>query len=429
MFALDSFVSSVILRARVERFWRLSSLFGTIAGAAGLAIALAVHFASLSPRLAGLVQVGVLLGGLLASVSVAWASARRLPPTSDILFRLDGRLGTEARISSLYTLRRSGTSGYFAERLSEAVAQESEGWRSAFRPSVRTLSLLAVAAALFVGIAVLALSDKPRRPSPVTGLQAVAAEVTDERDEPSNLPSEELPQAAREDAAQDWVRQALAELLAARADATSEETPNGFDVAAVERYTSELLDNMRESGARPLSAEELERLSDLASAAPLELADALDAILMETEPQEIQNQLDLISEYAARQSLLQGLLSNEEESDAETAADDRTPASSDASSASDVYPMSGFDDGRGEPPSLEEAPLPGQAGASGDVFEYVTGGVPIELRPAAGGSEEALRPVIDYERVQTILDARALPPGALETVRRYFELVGTEGET
>jgi hypothetical protein len=425
LFAFEPFVASVVARYRAARFLGLCARIAVAVGLAGLVVSAIVQFVPLPSRATGLTQLSILGAGLLGAIAVSWALARRLPPTSEILFSLDRRLGTEARISSLYVLIRARRFDYFADRLGEAVARESEGWTRAFRPSRRTLALLAVSAALFVGIGAFAVTDKPAREERASSREGAFA-AAEEEDGAEETASALLADEDETTVEGDWIRQALSELLAARDAAEEEAAAQDLDVAAVEAYTASLLEEMRETGARPLTSEELEKLSELAAAAPMVLGDALDAVLIEDDPKEIENQLELISEYAARQSLLQGMSSGSDEVDHEAPTSETAPGSSPAGDEGTAHPMSGFDDS-GDEPSLVETPLPGGPGETGDVFEYITGGVPIELQPTEGDAQLGSDFRIDYDRVRTILDTRALPEGAFETVRRYFELVGSGG--
>lgn len=426
MFAFDPFVSAVVRRARGERFVRLLGSYGTWIAGIGFAVSLIAQFVPIGPTAARILQLGILAVVPVATLAVSWLAARKLLSTSDILFDLDRRLSTEARISSLFVLVRTGQTGYFADQLIDLVARRSEGWQQAYRPTWRVWGSLAAATCLTVAIGALASVEKAPRvvsESPVLPPATVVSEAAAPEDveQPESEVVEEAPM--------DWIAQALADLEEARETSGPADVPEEFDPDAVELYTSALLEEMREEGARPLTSEELERLSDLATTAPPELGDALDAVLAEDDPDDIERQLEVIADYAQQQAQLADLLAAEDRPTNEEAADQPLPSSQEGGDEEDtLHPMTGFDQGDDTEPSLREAPLPGEPGTTGDVFEYITGGVPIELRSdGEGTSGEQL--VVDYERVQTILDTRALPEDAFETVRRYYELVANEGET
>lgn len=427
MFEFEAFVASILRRARAERFVRSLGLFGLCLGGSGLILALIAQFLPLPPRVITYVQIGILAAVPLTTALVAWIGSRRLPDASKILFELDRRLHTEARISSLHVLTRSGATGFFTDRLTETVTRESEGWEGVYRPTWRTLASLAGVIVLLVGIVALALVESEPDEEPLPSTEIVTEIEGLEEPLPEELDTIETERI--EDSSTDWIAQALADLEQARSDSGADEVPSGFDPEEVELYTTALLEELRERGARPLSAEELERLSELATTAPLELGDALDAVLAEDDPKEIEDQLELIADYARQQADLDRLLEADDRENPESSAERFVPESPAAGEGEDeVYPMSGYGDERETEPSLREAPLPGEPGVTGDVHEYITGGVPIDLYSSGGGPQE-IQPQVDYERVETILDTRALPQDAFETVRRYFELVGSEGET
>ena len=427
MFAFDQFIHAV--EAKVSRY-RLLHLFSRrflISGCAGTLLAVVFRLVPVSPQGARAAHLAILLVSVVVPALLALLGTRRARRTSDVLFELDRKLGTEARISSLHALSESNAPSVFYDRLVEAVARESEGWQQVFRPSVRTLTSLAIGVALLLAITVFVVIGRPERlpARDLTEAGVANAEIETLNEEAHNLADAELSEASPED----WIADAFQNLLAAREAAAQDQVPQDFDAKAVEVYTAALLDSLREQGVRPLRQDELERLSSFAEAAPLDLQGALGAVLEEQDPEEILDQIDLVAAYARQQAKLAELFDDEQGADIE---ETYATVASDASQTSEEdvrYPMSGYGDENDTAPSLVEAPLPGQVGETGEFFEYITGGVPIELPGNAGAQGDAGRLAVDYEHVQTILDTRALPHDAFETVRRYFELISSGGDT
>lgn len=431
MFRFDDFVSAALSAARRHRLAGLlsRSLFG--AALVGLLLALGLRFLPIPPNATQLGQLIVLAVVLTVPVVLTAIGSRRGIRVSEILFALDRKLNLEARISSLHVLRTANPTSVFYDRIEQAVAQGSEGWRRAYRLSTRTCTQFAVALACALSIVVLIAVGKADSP-PSTSVSpdvamSPAAEPTYSEDSESLLGDEESAQETSED----WIAQALEEMVAAQApdQVLDQDVPEDFDAAAVESYTAALLDALREAGGRPLSDDELDKLSALAEAAPTDLRGALEAILVEEDPEEVLDQLDLISEYARQQAQVDAMLAADEGSSLDETAGLMPQEGPGTGNEEGTYPMTGFEDDGGVTPSLVEAPLPGEIGEAGEVYEYITGGVPIELPSAGGVSDENGRLTVDYARVQTILDTRALPQDAFETVRRYFELISSGGDT
>lgn len=427
MFAFDQFVHAVVAKASRHRLLHLFSRRLLISGCVGTLLAVAFRLLPVSPQCARVSHLAILFASLGVPALLTLLATRTARRTPDVLFELDRKLGTEARISSLHALSESNAPSVFYDRLVDAVARESEGWQRVFRASLRTLTSLAIGAAFLLAIAVFLVLGRPERlPSrDLTEAGVANAEIETLTEEARDLADAELSEASPED----WIADAFQNLLAEREAAAQDQVPQDFDAKAVEVYTAALLDSLREQGVRPLRQEELERLSSFAEAAPPDLQGALDAVLEEQDPEEILDQIDLVAAYARQQAELAELLDDEQGTELE---DTYGTASSDASQTSEEdagYPMSGYGDESGAAPSLVEAPLPGRAGETGEFFEYITGGVPIELPGSVGAQGDAGRLAVDYEHVQTILDTRALPHDAFETVRRYFELISSGGET
>ncbi len=100
----------------------------------------------------------------------------------------------------------------------------------------------------------------------------------------------------------------------------------------------------------------------------------------------------------------------------------------------DDLSQQGGSDGLGGP--NEEAPdgevgfvreeAPSTVGQEGEFLdEFVTKGVPVEVITTGGGTTVR---IVDFERMASIVHERGLPEEALESVRKYFELItGLEG--
>ena len=58
------------------------------------------------------------------------------------------------------------------------------------------------------------------------------------------------------------------------------------------------------------------------------------------------------------------------------------------------------------------------------INEFVTKGVPVVISPSETRTGTY---IIDFERIESILHERGLPEEALDSVRRYFELITQSG--
>lgn len=433
MFRFDDFVGAAVSAARRHGYAVLLSRSLFVSGCVSLVLALGVRFAPLSSSATKIALLVLLAIALAVPLVLTLIAARRAYRVPQILFDLDRKLDLEARISSLHVLSASNPSSVFYDRLAHAVEEGSEGWRRVYRLSLRTWSQFTVGLVCVLSIAVLAvigeadriaapsLSSDVAAPAGADPVDSVASDVEDLLDE----------QQTADEAPGDWIALALEDLLAARdpEQPSESEIPEDFDAAEVESYTAALLESLRQDGARPLSDDELDRLSALSEAAPMDLRGALEAVLLEDDPEEVQDQLDLISKYARQQARLNEMLAAEEGSALEETGGHLPRPGPGAGDEEGTYPMSGFGDEGDTAPSLAEAPLPGELGEAGEVYEYITGGVPIEFPTDGEVLDESGRPTVDYARVQTILDTRALPQDAFATVRRYFELISSGGDS
>lgn len=426
MFDFELHVTSILRHAMWERILKRFGHSLLLTAAAGFLFALVAQFLPITPQATRLSQLVLVILPAILSLAVAALAARRPVHAPAALFEFDRRVGSEARASSLLALIRQGRTGYFRDRLLQAVERESVGWKRLYWPSLKTLASIAVGALLVAAVGVLLTIDRPA-PEAVPPVRIRVPDDVDVADAPPETDDSAV-EAAEPDPT-NWIAEALDDLIGARESATEPEVPEGFDPAEVESYTRSLIEELRREGARPLDPEELDRLSSFVDRTPLDLSDALEAVLLEEDPEEILEQLDLIAAYANQQSLLAQTVEEREEEQSADPEQPLTPPSSTAGGEDPLHPVSGFEDAGEETPGLVEAPLPSEVGETGEIFEYITGGVPIEYSAEDGGAPEIQDLTVDYERVQTILTTRALPQDAFETVRRYFELVSSGGGT
>ena len=117
------------------------------------------------------------------------------------------------------------------------------------------------------------------------------------------------------------------------------------------------------------------------------------------------------------------------DSDMDEPGDGEAPSVAMMSEADDLSQIGG-DDGYGGP-SDEDAQLgqagfvreqpPSTIGSTGEfVDDFVTKGVPVEIAPSDAGDASH---IMDFERMDSILQERGLPDEALDSVRKYFELI------
>jgi hypothetical protein len=117
------------------------------------------------------------------------------------------------------------------------------------------------------------------------------------------------------------------------------------------------------------------------------------------------------------------------DSDMDEPGDGEAPSLAMMSEADDLSQIGG-DDGYGGP-SDEDAQLgqagfvreqpPSTIGSTGEfVDDFVTKGVPVEIAPSDAGDASH---IMDFERMDSILQERGLPDEALDSVRKYFELI------
>jgi len=110
----------------------------------------------------------------------------------------------------------------------------------------------------------------------------------------------------------------------------------------------------------------------------------------------------------------------------------REDGSTDIRMADDPDDLSQFGGKEGIGGDSDDDPAPGEVGfireeapstigAEGELInEFVTKGVPIEMAPSEDRTDTH---IIDFERMESILHERGLPEEALDSVRRYFELI------
>jgi len=77
-----------------------------------------------------------------------------------------------------------------------------------------------------------------------------------------------------------------------------------------------------------------------------------------------------------------------------------------------------------ESPEFSREDAPSAFGESGDFSSFITEGVPVELPTWDDPDRDAL--IVDFDRIQSILQTRGVSEDVIDAVRRYFELI-TEG--
>ncbi|MFQ6091015.1 MAG: hypothetical protein ACE5LD_06225, partial [Candidatus Bipolaricaulia bacterium] len=75
------------------------------------------------------------------------------------------------------------------------------------------------------------------------------------------------------------------------------------------------------------------------------------------------------------------------------------------------------------PAETRELRIPGELGDLGEVEQLLTKGTPFELGAAEEGEP---RLELSFQRVSAILEAREIPAGLREVVKRYFLLITEE---
>jgi hypothetical protein len=462
-------------------------------------------------------------GAAIAAFVVGWLRQPNLPR---VLLQMDDTLRTGERISSLYEVRKRGTTGMFQDRLEAKVSGIAADWKRGMALPKRTLGVLSGGVAgmllacalplmpLGVGDAALPTSTIESETAvtgqmpPSTGAEAgiVAPDAREEVETPLAVadpleisprdPTEELSAGnAQEELSLDSILDDLSSFSrsSAQVDAppTSDELKELAEEQAEARQAlSDKLEELQQQmgqNPRPLTQQESSTLQDMASqTGDPDIEDRTDDLVDEPDPEQIGEKLqDLLDEVnpdseqpdtspetngeddngsgqsdspqsteisgdeeAGQRFLERTADQMQEQSDAGTDQQDSSQRPSDPTGDESENPddesgpdvrmpgdqddlsQTGGEAGLGGP--SEEAPAgevgfvheeaPSTVGSEGEFTdEFVTKGVPVEISSSTGSGDE--HRVIDFERMESILHERGLPDEALDSVRRYFELI------
>ncbi len=451
------------------------------------------------------------------------------PSLPQVLLRLDDALGSGARISSLYEVRRHGGASIFRERLEAAVEHVASDWKRGVSLPRRTFGTLSVGLVGLVVACIIVLLpiSNPRAVSSAQALPASASEaqhrvadeagsasenmisLPDEADAPLVMHEEDVPtrqgqlpnSVTIDESAELSLDSVLDDLSSAsHGGAQVDSAPTSqevTDMANAQQQARDALSDMlkelqqqMQGNPRPLTQQESRTLQDLASqTGDPEIQQQSDDIVNEPNPEQVGDKLqDLMqqvdpdsaspedieqrgenspqqqgqpqsTEVSGNQEAGQKFLdqnaqqleqqSNNPDTQEEGEPQPTSPRSDEGSQkpgedgSSDIQvpgnpedlAQQGGDQGlageSGEGPQAgevgfvhEEAPT--TVGTQGEFTdEFMTKGVPVEIVTSTG---EAGSHIVDFERIDSILHERGLPDEALDSVRKYFELItGPEG--
>ncbi len=156
-------------RARRLRGARTAVIVAASTAALTLVAAVVLRWTGIGLPL--LVQ-GALVGLTLAAAAIAYVVGRtRRARLDTLLLRIDERLGLDARLSSLYELRRRGGDSVFRRRLERELLPSLVGWRGALPLGVQSVAVASAAVACLA--ATLVLAALPPLPSSASLLDNV----------------------------------------------------------------------------------------------------------------------------------------------------------------------------------------------------------------------------------------------------------------
>ena len=492
-------------------------------GVACVVISLGLRW--LTPNLA----IGLALLSLLIPISLTVAAFVlgwwKRPDLPHLLLQLDDKLGSGARISSLYEVRIRGQVSIFRERLEAHVESISSDWKRGLTLPRRTFGflsggivgvLVACAILVFPVSLPMAVSSQPPAQSETTAVQTLvssttqpdqdnARTTTNEIPAPLELPEE--PTVSQQDATEEPAQTKPSDELSldsildnlsalSRGQVQVDASPTSEELMglaqAQEQARQALLDMLMDlqermqNNPRPLTQQEGQSLQhqaaqtgdpeierqthDLANEPnPDQIGEKLQDLMERLDPsstdpqtspetsdedgdgsgQETPRSTEISGDEEAGQRFLERTAQQlEEQAGAETQQEGTSPqrpiqqeeddqqtgedGSTDVRVAVDRDDLSqeGGDEGiggiLGDSPAPREAVFireeaPSTIGAEGDfVNEFVTKGVPVETAPSE--TREGTY-VVNFERIESILHERGLPEEALDSVRRYFELI------
>jgi len=464
---LDRLFEKLDRKARRIRFLSRFALLFPAAAGAGVVLALALHAVGLSfpARMTSGVILAVSSFGL-AAVAASLLSLGRIQ-RGKLLFALDTLVDQEGRLSALYEVRRTGSSRLYERALAPLVAARADRYVAALRLSRRSricivLGLVAVVILVvtpWIGAAVRPAAGPPEAGGePPTASSATADAGSDRGEEDRERPVEDgtLPPES-EGVVLDDVLESLRSSRTTPDDEIVEDlptSPEAVEAATAGRPTSfagflfELSERISSAGDVEMSEAERGLISEILPDVDEEIAADLEALLSESDPDAAKETIERLlqseegfpdvdltpldsdatrqgEETAGRDSGEPEQAPADESAESEMAQGDAAGETArDRESEDGAYPITDFGDTEEPVPELVEAELSAELGETGDLFEYITRGVPIE--PPDQGADETSPYVVDFDRIRSILDGRSIPADAYEVVQRYFETI-TEG--
>lgn len=435
-----------LLARRARRLSALAAAAWVALSVSVLGLALGIPGKLLGWPIVGVPGVSLALAAIAAVVAYELRRRQSIDMASTLL-RADDGLATDARLSTLYTIRDRQDLRTFAVRIAAGLSSRPLLPRIALPVTQGVvLPLLAAAAVAVATLVTLAALPSPRVAPPRFPSPAHVS--------PLDEASARRAEASQPDAAAAPLERADerrgADASASKAPSTSsapEASLDTGDLPTRPQSGASLEDTLRAIEARiaadqeaQLTESEIAQLESLAGAAPTPLADAVRDLLASStrdqalaRVQSILARPDVAESPPARRdatpeapSVLKPAVavSGPEE---ETASG-QTPGPAggqEAASSAGKYPF--FEEAGGPAEiTLVGSRLPTTIGTAGEFSYYVTKSVPVEP-PTADPTAPAGAPLsLSFERATSIAAERSLPGDVLEVVRTYFTQI-TEG--
>jgi len=441
----SDFVRSVERRARLIAGGRAAGIVLLTLGSLHLSFSILAHLAG-RPIPIALILLGMLVPLLASAVASLVFYRRRIDPAG-LLLRLDLSLGLEARLSSLYELRRTGSDA-IRRRIEAALPSHIDRWKSGLPIPRRAIASLAVGIGFFIAGGILSLYPAgsafraeglplAAASADVEGTPITATEGGDDRTPPLAEGAEALAPPDREGGY--TFSDLLSELRIPPLLLSGTSAPAEGELS---RLLARIEERLSTEGGLLTEAERAE-LSGAIPAAPLALAEGIGELLAASSPAEVAAAAAQLSRSAASVGGSDGAATGSE-AGAAGGSSGRTVGIPESEGESGI--PSASPDGEGLPPGsgrpAEEptevgappppgegdfltAPVPGIVGEEGKIELFLTAGVPIEYGDGEGSIGKAS---VSFERIDSILSERSLPPGAVEAVKDYFETITEGGE-
>jgi len=447
-------VSAVERRARRIRGSKAGGFVLLALGNIYFAVSIAIRSAG------GTIPIPLAVAGVLIALLVSAASSivvylRRIEPAG-LLLRLDFALGLPARLSSLHELGEGGSAA-IRRRIEAKAALHLKRWREGLPIPRRAVvgSVLGISLLLAgLGLSLLPggtgpFSANPIQPGsnpapPPAGATAPAGKELGGApplpDEGDTRGSSGLQTGYSLAGVIDELRIPLSLVQGSTGSVEAE--------ARVRDLLARIEGRLSAEGGLLTEAERAELEWAIPTASP-PVAAAISDLLAAASPAELAARLEELAEAVEAATLVSGgpegtaalpqaggvtEVGGESVGMPETEAASVTPSSSPAISEGEG-PFPGSENGgevpaEGSAPAGEEgpqrfllAPVPGTIGEEGKIDLLLTAGVPIEEGAGSGNGGSIS---VSFERIDSILSERSLPPSAVEAVRRYFEAI-TEG--